>query len=173
MKNLEDLVNSKKVINVALSSGVEQVKVKPTQMPTATEKGEDETSAQESDNAIPNVDENSENKLLKISDLTINELKGKILTSLRKDGAELVWNILQTVDFNLDGNMLVVQAKTIGDVEILQSPLNIKRIKDAFEGFEPFEIKIEQSNSSRMTDKIDEASEQVKKIFGDDIVIIK
>ncbi|MBQ8197578.1 MAG: DNA polymerase III subunit gamma/tau [Clostridia bacterium] len=173
IKNLEDLVNSKTVINVASSS------VTPVKTPVAKEIAVNNEEPSKEENA-PNIaentlkaEDNSDIKEQNVANLSVNEIKGKILQALRKDGAELLWNIMQTVDFNVDGNVLTISGNNVSDVEIIKATNNIARIKDALKDYNSFEIKVVQTNSSRMNDKIDEASEQVKKIFGDDIVIIK
>ena len=59
------------------------------------------------------------------------------------------------------------------DFSILSTQNCKDRIFEALDWCEKFELKVSQTDASRLNDKFEEASEDVKKIFGDDIVIIK
>ena len=47
------------------------------------------------------------------------------------------------------------------------------KIEEALQEFIPFELQIKLSEVEKNLDAVDQATERVKKIFGDDIVIIK
>ncbi len=109
---------------------------------------------------------------LAISNIAQSELKGRLLFGLRKNGAELLWNVIQKVELEVKDGILIIWTGNSGDSEILNTKLNVQRIQSAMDCL-PFEVRVVQSNSSRMSDKIDEASEDVKKSFGDEFVTIK
>lgn len=112
-------------------------------------------------------------KKTSIDSIEKNELKGKLLLSLRKNGAEMLWNILQSVDVYSENNILHLVVHNESDYSILSTQNCKDRIFEALDWCERFDINISQTDASRLADKFEEASEDIKKIFGDDIVIIK
>lgn len=102
------------------------------------------------------------------------EIKGKLLTALRNIGSEMLWNIMQNVTVKSNGNVLNIIVQDASDYEILNKDNSLERIKEALSVYyNPFEISITQSKQAVIGEKIDEAVDYVKKVFGDDIVIIK
>ena len=112
-------------------------------------------------------------KRVSIQTVSVEELKGKMLHNLRKNGSEMLWNLIQTIDVKIIGNVLVLTAQKIGDQELLDKSPSRMRIEEALEEFLPFELQIKLSETEKNLDAVDEATERIKKIFGDDIVIIK
>ncbi len=110
---------------------------------------------------------------LSIEKVSAEELKGKLLFNLRKNGSEMLWNLIQTVDVKIIGNVLVLTAKKVSDQEILDKAPSRMKIEEALQEFLPFELQIKLSEIEKNLDAVDQATERVKKIFGDDIVIIK
>ena len=108
-----------------------------------------------------------------ISSISIDELKGKLLTNLRKIGSEMLWNVVQAVELSVVGNVLTIITKNSGDNEILDRLTSKEKIEDALSEFLPFELQIQQSSNEKKLDELDQAVERVKSFFGDDIVIIK
>ena len=108
-----------------------------------------------------------------IQSVSVEEVKGKLLHNLRKNGSEMLWNLMQSIKIEVLGNMLVLTANKADDQELLDKSPSRMRIEDALEEFLPFELQIKLSDTEKTFDAIDEASERIKKIFGDDIVIIK
>ncbi len=115
----------------------------------------------------------NETTKISISSLSIDELKGKLLTNLRKIGSEMLWNVIQAVDLNVVGNVLTIVTKNSGDNELLDRLSSRERIEEALSEFLPFELQIQQSLNEKKLDELDQAVERVKSFFGDDIVIIK
>ncbi len=109
---------------------------------------------------------------IQLSSLSNSELKGKLLTGLRSIGSEMLWNVVQGVDVNINGNVLLITTKNEGDTALLDKQESRNRIYQALEDVEHFEISIALSDKEKALDEIDQATERVKKIFGDDIVII-
>ncbi len=109
---------------------------------------------------------------IKLSSLNESELKGKLLTGLREIGSEMLWNIIQGVTLKISGNILSITTSNDGDTTLLDKSESKNRIYEALADIEHFEIKINLSDREKVLDEIDQATERVKKIFGDDIVII-
>jgi len=102
----------------------------------------------------------------------IGEIKGTLLSNLRAVGKEMLWNVLQSVGIEVNGNVLTFTTPGEIDAEILESHENKEAVEDALKEFMPFEIYVKLVSGIDY-DKIDEEAEKIKKIFGDDIVIIK
>lgn len=105
--------------------------------------------------------------------VTLKELKGKLLFNLRKIGSEMLWNIVQAVELTVVGNILTLTADNAPDQELLDRATSRESIEEALEEFLPFELQVKLSAKEKSLDAVDEAADRVKKIFGDDIVIIK
>ncbi|MBQ3115684.1 MAG: DNA polymerase III subunit gamma/tau [Clostridia bacterium] len=109
----------------------------------------------------------------KINSVTAEELKGKLLLNLRKIGSEMLWNVVQNVKLEVKANTLFLTCQSQTDVELLQGQNSMARIKEALVEFEDFDITVNLSSEEKMLDEVDQATERLKKIFGDDIVVIK
>ena len=108
-----------------------------------------------------------------IGDETIALLRGKLLFNMRENvGSEMLWNVLQNVEIKVKGNVLVLEVKEKTDLNLLDSENARKRIYSALDEYD-FDLQINLSQEEIKLSKIDEATEEVKKIFGSDIVIIK
>lgn len=116
---------------------------------------------------------NNSSKKVSIQSVSIEELKGKLLFNLRKIGSEMLWNLIQNVNIEVSGNILVITTKNNADQELLDKMPSRMKIEEALEEFSPFELQINLSEAEKNLDAVDQATERVKKIFGDDIVIIK
>lgn len=108
-----------------------------------------------------------------ISSVTIEELKGKLLLNLRKIGSEMLWNVVQNVKLETKANNLFITCQSQMDVDLIGSANSVSRIKEALSEFEDFDITVNLSNEEKMLDEVDQATDRLKKIFGDDIVVIK
>lgn len=127
----------------------------------------------ESKQPISNEQYKKEADKVCISDLPIEELKGKMLFNLRRIGSEMLWNILQATVVNVNGNVLSITANNKPDFELLDKTASKDRIKEALGEFKLFELNVCLSEEERNLDAVDEATERIKSIFGSDIVIIK
>lgn len=104
--------------------------------------------------------------------LSADEIRGKLLVGLKEKNSQIVWNIMQNVAVSISGNILVLQAPNNDDYLLLnQEPIK-ERIFEALENYS-FEIDVKLQKDTVRLNEIDEATDQIKKIFGDDIVIIK
>jgi len=108
-----------------------------------------------------------------LSDYTSAELKGLLLSNLRRLNREMLWNILQGVNVEIKGNILSIIAQNNGDFDIIDRATSKETIKEALCELKDFEIKVDLAEREKVLEKIDQDTEKLKKIFGDDIVIIK
>lgn len=179
--SIDALVARIKKLEDALEKGVfSKVVVQTPIVQTASNENKIETKESnqtfEQRNPLNEVDvKNVEKKQEKVSIQSVSsqDLKGKLLFNLRRLGSEMLWNLLQTVEFTIVGNVLTIIAKDASDQELLDKAPIRMRIEEALEGFLPFELQIKLSENKISLDAVDQATERVRKIFGDDIVIIK
>ena len=108
-----------------------------------------------------------------IGDETTALLRGKLLFNMReKIGSEMLWNVLQNVEIKAKGNLLTLEVREKTDLELLDSDNAKNKIISALDDYD-FDLQVVLSQEEIKLSKIDEATEEVKKIFGSDIVIIK
>ena len=108
-----------------------------------------------------------------INSVTADELRGKLLFNLRRIGSEMLWNILQNVELNVRGNVLEFVCTNEADIELIDSAHTKERLNQALEEFLPCEYSVKLSAEEKSLDEVDKATDRIKQIFGDDIVIIK
>ena len=80
---------------------------------------------------------------------------------------------MQTVIVSIKNNTLVLTPTNSTDGELLIKISNQEKIKTALEDVIDFEIEVEEYQKEKLLSEVDDATERIKKIFGDDIVIIK
>ena len=114
-----------------------------------------------------------EEKTVEFSELSEEQIQGKLLSALRKSGSEMLWNLLQSVKISKTDNTLILIPQSVDDEAIINMPQNIEKIKVALEPFGLIDIKVKEFTERNKNSEIDDATEKLKKIFGDDIVIIK
>lgn len=99
--------------------------------------------------------------------------KSKILTALRKSGSNMLWGIMQSVVVKVNGNTLMLMPSTSSDYELLSMQENREKIMSAFTDISEFELEIEEYQREKLLSEIEDATENMKKIFGENILIIK
>lgn len=107
-----------------------------------------------------------------IKNVPLNEITGKLLYNLRANGNEMLWNIVQTVKVSVNGDELILSAKNEVDASLLEKEDNLEAIRNALSEYEGFTLKTLYSGDKRL-DELDTETDRLKKIFGDDIVIVK
>ncbi len=133
----------------------------------------EETKEQVKISTEPKKEEEKKVEKTALSSLDKEMVKARILSFLRKSGSELLWNIMQTVIVSIKNNTLVLTPTNSTDGELLIKIGNQEKIKNALEDVVDFEIEVEEYQKEKLLSEVDEATERIKKIFGDDIVIIK
>ncbi len=108
-----------------------------------------------------------------LTTLTTNELKGKILTGLRSAGSEMLWNLFQNVEIEIVDKVVNIYPKDETDTAVLQKMENIEKILEVLDEFDVIKVEVLEPRAKKQMDKIEDATEKLKKIFGEDIVIIK
>ncbi len=157
--NIDALLSRIKTLEEKLEKGVNIVyeKIEQKQMDNST---------------YNNVVEYSK-KVGSISQEKVDKIKAKILTYLRTSGSEMLWNIMQSVNIEVTGNVLSIIPIDSTDVELLLKKDNTDKIKNALSEYLDFEIEVKESRNEKILSAVDDATEKIKQIFGDDIVIIK
>ena len=171
IKTLEDRMNN---LNVAA------IAAKPVAR-TCNENSAPAPVKENDDYGISTLPETSESRpvetgdipALAFSDFSDMEIKGRLLTGLRKKGSEMLSLIAQNVAVGTSGKTLYLIPSNDGDKAILEKPASIEAVKNALSEFGTFEAVVKESKAARRAEEIDEATDNVKKIFGEDIVIIK
>lgn len=143
--------------------------------------------AQTSDNVLINAVDVSESKaepkvevksdiardVRPLSEMNAEELKGTLLTGVRRIGSEMLWSLLQHAQLELKGYTLNIVCSSASDFELMDQDNSKRRLKDAVEELKGFDIEVFLTEEEKTLDEIDDASDRIKKIFGDDIVVIK
>lgn len=171
IKTLEDRMNN---LNVAA------IAAKPVAR-TGNENSAPAPVKKNDDYGISTLPETSESRpvetgdipALAFSDFSDMEIKGRLLTGLRKKGSEMLSLIAQNIAVGTSGKTLYLIPSNDGDKAILEKPASIEAVKNALSEFGTFEAVVKESEAARRAEEIDEATDNVKKIFGEDIVIIK
>lgn len=171
IKTLEDRMNN---LNVAA------IAAKPVAR-TGNENSAPAPVKENDDYGISTLPETSESRpvetgdipALAFSDFSDMEIKGRLLTGLRKKGSEMLSLIAQNIAVRTGGKTLYLIPSNDGDKAILEKPASIEAVKNALSEFGTFEAVVKESEAARRAEEIDEATDNVKKIFGEDIVIIK
>ena len=108
-----------------------------------------------------------------ISELGADELKGRLLSSLRKMGSEMLWNAMQKVGLQkADGGVVLVPTSS-EDYALLNIDTNRQKIEEGLSGVEYSSLTVKEPMAEQKLSEIDDATERLKKIFGEDIVIVK
>ncbi len=108
-----------------------------------------------------------------ISELSEQELKSKLLINLRKADREMLWYMAQKVNVKGIGSVLNIYVDDSDDFKLLSMQSSIDDIKNAMQEFGDISVVVSQSGKGKTENKIDEETDKIKKIFGDDIVILK
>ncbi len=132
-----------------------------------------QNACQKVENVVESVETKKTVAKQAISSIPLEELKGKLLINLRKNGSEALWNLLQTVDIKVVGSILTITTFNDCDQEFLDRIETREKIDQALNDFLPFELQVQLDEREKILDEIDEESKRLKEIFGEDIVIIK
>lgn len=166
VKTLEEKLEKTK-FSVAAATPTEDVaKIEETPLPRGEEVADIPTILPETSETYP-VD------TAKLSDFTEEEIKGKLLTGLRKSGSEMLSIIVRNVDVKASGNTVYLVPHSEEDERILLSDSGLNTVKDALKEFGDVTVTVKERNDAKAEEEIEEATDDIRKIFGDDIVIIK
>ncbi len=99
-------------------------------------------------------------------------VKGRMLANLRKAGSEMLWNTVHGIEIEVNGGVVSVKPENSGDYELLTIEVNKNKIVQALSEFSDVKLEIIEPRTEMRLGEIEDATERVKKIFGDDIVIV-
>ena len=105
--------------------------------------------------------------------LTVEEIKGRLLSNLRKMGSEMLWNTMQNIGVNPDKDQITLIPKTADDYALITIDINKEKIESAMKELGFTKILVKEPKNEQKLSEIDDATERLKKIFGEDIVIVK
>ena len=80
---------------------------------------------------------------------------------------------MQNVSVKKINSMIVISPEDNADYELFNSKENFDKISRAIKEIGEFSITIEEGKKQKVLGEIDDATETIKKLFGEDIVIIK
>lgn len=101
-----------------------------------------------------------------------DEIKGKLLFNLGSNGSEMLRSTLQDVKITLSDDEITIVSEDKGVYDIAVIPENFERIENALKEFGK-KVKIAEPKREKILSEIDAATERMKKIFGEEIVIVK
>ncbi len=151
--NLDALLARVKSLENLLANGVQQKNI-------VTEKNQ----------TIPNVQKQERKELSMVTSL---EVMNTLIKELGKNNKEMLCALIPSTTIKVSTNEILIITKDEGDLELLSKEDNRKSIENALSIYMPFTLKMLASNLSKGEDAFYEETENIKKIFGDDIVIIK
>ena len=108
-----------------------------------------------------------------LNTITADELKGRLLSNLRKLGSEMLWNAMQKIGVKVSDASIVLVPTTTEDYALLNIETNRRKIEEGLSGVEYSSLTVKEPTAEKISSDIDDATERLKKIFGEDIVIVK
>lgn len=151
-----------KAIEEKLSSGNFTIPTKPSSGATVKPETEVKTDAAVAPRAKPDV-----------SGRSAAEIMGLLTRGLRQSNELMLWAVIQGLKADFKDNTLIITAKNESDLKVLEKEENMSAIKKQLADIGDIGIKITALNTNKNTEKFDDDVDEIKRIFGDDIVIIK
>lgn len=100
-----------------------------------------------------------------------DDVKGKLLFNLGKTGSEMLRSTLQDVKVSVKNGEITIVSEDRGIYDIAVIPENFAKIEDALKEF-GMKVKIAEPQKEKVLSEIDSATERLKKIFGEEVVIV-
>ncbi len=104
---------------------------------------------------------------------TEKEILGTLIKRLRENNELMLWAIMQRLSAELDGNVFTIITKNDNDKKIIESEENIATITKLLTDFGELKVKVKAITSSQDEEDFAKSVEELKRLVGDDIVIIK
>ena len=172
--DLDALIVRIKELENKIASGNITVNIKPASGAESIDKTEKkDVSASELPKNPEGTERNDVKEKIPLSKLSEEELKGKILVGLRRIGSEMLWTTMQNVSAHIDKTEITLTSSSEEDLGILGKAENLEKVKDAIADVEFTNITVARPETEKQESEIDNATERLKKIFGDGIVVIK
>ncbi len=101
------------------------------------------------------------------------EIMGLLTRGLRQSNELMLWAVIQGLKAEFKDNTLIITAKNESDLKVLEKEENLSAIKKQLALIGNIDIKITALNTNKNIEKFDDDVDEIKRIFGDDIVIVK
>ena len=101
------------------------------------------------------------------------EVKGKLSRSLRKNGHFMLWTAIQDMRLTVVGSTVTLYCKTESDFAVMSRADNVAILTEQLKDYAGANVKIALENGVDRKDDFDNDVDEIKKIFGEDIVIVK
>lgn len=105
--------------------------------------------------------------------VSAEDIKGKLLFNLRANGSEMLWNAMQKIGVSKTGGDITLIPTLVEDYTLLNIDANREKIENALSEFSYSSLSVKEPTTEKKLSEIDDATERLKKIFGEDIVIVK
>ena len=107
-----------------------------------------------------------------ISELSERQVKAQLMSGLKANKNEFLLSVIENLNLQIINNQIVINTVTDGDFELLSTSESKAKIINALSDYKDISIEIKMPKGSENLKEIDEATDKIKQIFGDDIVII-
>ena len=94
------------------------------------------------------------------------------MSGLKTNKNEFLLSVIENLNLQIINNQIVINTDTDGDFELLSTSESKAKIINALSDYKDISIEIKMPKESEKLKEIDEATDKIKQIFGDDIVII-
>ncbi|MBS1313803.1 MAG: DNA polymerase III subunit gamma/tau [Clostridia bacterium] len=101
------------------------------------------------------------------------EVKGKLSRSLRKNGHFMLWTAIQDMRLAVVGSTVTLYCKTESDFAVMSRADNVAILTEQLSEYEGVTVKVALESGAEGKDSFDSDVDEIKKIFGEDIVIVK
>ena len=85
----------------------------------------------------------------------------------------MLLTIFQKLSVTVNGRIVTISVLNDNDFDYVDRKENKDKIIASLKEFAPFELEVKRSRENIEKQEIDDATDRIKKIFGDDIVVIK
>ena len=109
----------------------------------------------------------------KLSSHTAQEAMGIVTRGLRQSGELMLWAVMQNMKAAIEGETFVITAASENDLKVLEKAENFAAIEKQLARFAGAKLKVRAQTSAKSAEQFDNDVDEIKRIFGEDIVIVK
>ncbi len=109
----------------------------------------------------------------KLSSHTAQEAMGIVTRGLRQNGELMLWAVMQNMKAAIEGETFVITAASENDLKVLEKAENFAAIEKQLARFVGAKLKVRAQTSAKSAEQFDNDVDEIKRIFGEDIVIVK
>lgn len=160
--DIDALLSRIKTLEDKLAAGAFSAPANPVRTPerAVAEERKEETAA------VPPAGES-------ITGHTAQEVLGLITRGLRQSGELMLWAVLQSLKAELKGNTFTITAKDENNLKVIEKEENLAAIRKQLERFPDAVLRVRAETSAKSAEQFDNDVDEIKKIFGEDIVIVE